>query len=51
MRILLVVGDAAIARSIALMLKSEDYVVDLTDMGEDEGAQSVIAGGSVGHSE
>ena len=35
MRILLVEDDAAIARSIELMLKSEDYVVDVTDMGED----------------
>lgn len=35
MRILLVEDDVAMARSIELMLKSEDYVVDTTDMGED----------------
>ena len=34
MRILLVVDDASIARSIELMLETEDYVVDLSDMGE-----------------
>lgn len=35
MRILLVEDDASMARSIELMLKSEDYVVDTADLGED----------------
>ena len=34
MRILLVEDDATIACSIELMLKSEDYVIDVTDMGK-----------------
>ena len=35
MRVLLVEDDAATARSIELMLKSDGYVCDTTDMGED----------------
>ncbi|MCZ6604508.1 MAG: response regulator transcription factor [Alphaproteobacteria bacterium] len=35
MRVLLVEDDSATARSIQLMLKSEDYVCDTTDLGED----------------
>lgn len=35
MRVLLVEDDAATARSIELMLKSEGFVIDVTDMGED----------------
>jgi len=35
MRILLVEDDASTARSIELMLKAENWVVDLTDQGED----------------
>lgn len=35
MRVLLVEDDAAMARSIELMLKSEDYVVDIADLGEE----------------
>jgi two-component system cell cycle response regulator CtrA len=35
MRVLLVEDDAATAKSIELMLKSEGYVIDTTDMGED----------------
>lgn len=35
MRVLLVEDDAATAKSIELMLKSEGYVIDTTDLGED----------------
>ena len=35
MRILLIEDDTATARAIELMLKSEDYVCDCTDLGED----------------
>ncbi|MFP4097282.1 MAG: response regulator transcription factor CtrA [Alphaproteobacteria bacterium] len=35
MRVLLVEDDTSTARSIELMLKSEGYVVDVTDLGED----------------
>src|SRR5499433_1130115 len=35
MRILLVEDDPSTAKSIEMMLKSESYVVDLADMGED----------------
>ncbi len=35
MRILLVEDDSAMAQSIEMMLRSEDYVCDSTDMGED----------------
>lgn len=35
MRVLLVEDDAATAKSIELMLKSEGFVIDTTDMGED----------------
>ena len=35
MRILLVEDDTATARSIELMLQSEGFIVDLTDLGED----------------
>ena len=35
MRVLLVEDDQAMAKSIALMLKSENFVVDTTDLGED----------------
>ena len=35
MRVLLVEDDQAMAKSITLMLKSESFVVDTTDLGED----------------
>lgn len=35
MRVLLVEDDSSTARSIEMILKSEDYVVDSTDLGED----------------
>ena len=35
MRVLLVEDDSATAKSIQLMLRSEDYVCDTTDLGED----------------
>ncbi len=35
MRVLLVEDDSSTARSIELMLKSEGYIVDATDLGED----------------
>jgi two-component system cell cycle response regulator CtrA len=35
MRVLLVEDDSSTARSIELMLKSEGYIVDTTDLGED----------------
>ncbi|MCK6418060.1 MAG: response regulator transcription factor [Alphaproteobacteria bacterium] len=35
MRVLLVEDDKSTAKSIELMLKSEGYIVDLTDLGED----------------
>ncbi|MDY0009190.1 MAG: response regulator, partial [Bdellovibrionales bacterium] len=35
MRVLLIEDDQSTAKSIELMLKSDGYVVDLTDMGED----------------
>jgi len=35
MRVLLVDDDASISRSIELMLKSEGFIVDITDLGED----------------
>src|SRR5205823_571395 len=35
MRVLLVEDDAAMAASIALMLRTENFVVDTTDLGED----------------
>jgi two-component system cell cycle response regulator CtrA len=35
MRVLLVEDDTSTAKSIELMLKSEGYIVDITDLGED----------------
>jgi len=35
MRVLLVEDDSSTAKSIELMLKSEGYIVDMTDLGED----------------
>ncbi|NCC22944.1 MAG: response regulator transcription factor [Alphaproteobacteria bacterium] len=35
MRVLLVEDDSSTAKSIELMLKSEGYIVDITDLGED----------------
>ena len=35
MRVLLVEDDSATAKSIELMLRSENYICDVTDMGED----------------
>ena len=35
MRVLLVEDDSSTARSIELMLKSEGYIIDVTDLGED----------------
>ena len=35
MRVLLVEDDTSTAKSIELMLKSEGYIVDTTDLGED----------------
>ena len=35
MRVLLVEDDTSVAKSIELMLKSEGYIVDTTDLGED----------------
>ena len=35
MRVLLVEDDSSVARNIELMLKGENYVVDVTDLGED----------------
>ncbi len=35
MRVLLVEDDAAVAKSIELMLKSEGFIIDVTEMGED----------------
>ncbi len=35
MRVLLVEDDSSTARSIELMLKSEGYIIDITDLGED----------------
>ncbi|MCB1556671.1 MAG: response regulator, partial [Alphaproteobacteria bacterium] len=35
MRVLLVEDDTSTAKSIEMMLKSEGYVIDSTDMGED----------------
>lgn len=35
MRVLLIEDDSSMARNISLMLKSEGYVVDTTDLGED----------------
>lgn len=35
MRVLLVEDDAAVAKSIEMMLKSANYIVDTTDLGED----------------
>jgi len=35
MRVLLVEDDSSTAKSIELMLKSDGYVVDTTDLGED----------------
>ncbi len=35
MRVLLIEDDTSVARSIDLMLKSEGFVVDVTDLGED----------------
>ena len=35
MRILLIEDDSATAQSIQLMLKSEGYICDTTDLGED----------------
>jgi len=35
MRVLLVEDDTSTAKSIELMLKSEGYIVDATDLGED----------------
>jgi len=35
MRVLLVEDDSSTAKSIEMMLKSEGYIVDITDLGED----------------
>ncbi|MCH8107710.1 MAG: DNA-binding response regulator, partial [Chloroflexi bacterium] len=35
MRVLLIEDDTSTAKSIELMLKSEGFVVDATDLGED----------------
>ena len=35
MRVLLIEDDSAMAQSIELMLKSENFIVDSTDLGED----------------
>ena len=35
MRVLLVEDDASVANSIVTMLRSEGFVVDTTDLGED----------------
>jgi len=35
MRVLLVEDDSATAKSISMMLTSDGYVVDVTDLGED----------------
>ena len=35
MRVLLVEDDSSTAKSIELMLKSEGYIIDITDLGED----------------
>jgi two-component system cell cycle response regulator CtrA len=35
MRVLLIEDDTATARAIELMLKSESYICDSTDLGED----------------
>ena len=35
MRVLLIEDDQSTAKSIELMLKSDGYIVDMTDMGED----------------
>ncbi|MEO1250651.1 MAG: DNA-binding response regulator, partial [Pseudomonadota bacterium] len=35
MRVLLVEDDSATAKSIELMLQSENFIVDTTDLGED----------------
>ena len=35
MRVLLVEDDTSTAKSIELMLKSEGYIIDTTDLGED----------------
>ena len=35
MRVLLVEDDSSTAKSIELMLKSEGYIIDTTDLGED----------------
>jgi two-component system cell cycle response regulator CtrA len=35
MRTLLIEDDISMTRSIELMLKSEDYIVDEADLGED----------------
>ena len=35
MRVLLVEDDTATAKSVEMMLKSEGYVCDCTDLGED----------------
>ena len=35
MRVLLVEDDSSTAKSIELMLKSENFIVDSTDLGED----------------
>ena len=50
MRILLVEDDSSTAKSIEMMLKSEGYVVDLADMGEDyiAGMTRAIPAGKLG---
>ena len=35
MRVLLVEDDSSLAKSIELMLRSDGYVCDVTDLGED----------------
>lgn len=35
MRVLLIEDDSSVARNIELMLKGENYVIDVTDLGED----------------
>ncbi len=35
MRVLLVEDDASVAKSIELMLQTEGFIVDITDLGED----------------
>ena len=42
MRVLLVEDDTSTAKSIELMLKSEGYIVDITDLGEDGMKKAIV---------